>query len=201
MEIENTNVSEVEVQSTQSTEQVEEKMLPQSKVNEIVESRLKREREKLEKQFNERLNALEESQKLNAMSEQEKANYEAQKERETFEQERQAFYEERDAFNKAKYKVTIEQQLSEKGLPIVLSDMLVNLSAEEVNQKITVLADSLGATVSSQIQEKLKQTTTPQESTKQAKQLLTLEEIQNMTSEEYLKNKSLVEESLKAHRK
>ena len=108
----NTEVQGEQEASINNTQEVQEKMLPQSKVNEVVEGRLKREREKLNKEWQEKFDALQESIKLNAMSEQEKANYQAQKEKEAFEEERKTFYAERDAFNKAQYKLEIQRQLN-----------------------------------------------------------------------------------------
>ena len=204
MEEQNNNVVE-QVEQPQEEAQAEqpkqEKTYTKAEIDEMFSKRIGKEKAKLEKQFeerfNERLNALEEAQKLSKLSEQEKAEYQAQKEREAFEAERQAFYEERDAFNKAKYKATIEQELQSKGLPISLSDMLVGMDAEAVNQKITELSESFGASVNNQIQEKLKQTTTPQEPTVEKPQLLTIEQIQKLSPQEYMKNRDLVEQSLK----
>lgn len=204
MEEQNNNVVE-QVEQPQEEAQTEqpkqEKTYTKAEIDEMFSKRIGKEKAKLEKQFeerfNERLNALEEAQKLSKLSEQEKAEYQAQKEREAFEAERQAFYEERDAFNKAKYKATIEQELQSKGLPISLSDMLVGMDAEAVNQKITELSESFGASVNNQIQEKLKQTTTPQEPTVEKPQLLTIEQIQKLSPQEYMKNRDLVEQSLK----
>ena len=204
MEEQNNNVVE-QVEQPQEEAQAEqpkqEKTYTKAEIDEMFSKRIGKEKAKLEKQFeerfNERLNALEEAQKLSKLSEQEKAEYQAQKEREAFEAERQAFYEERDAFNKAKYKATIEQELQSKGLPISLSDMLVGMDAEAVNQKITELSESFGASVNNQIQEKLKQTTTPQEPAVEKPQLLTIEQIQKLSPQEYMKNRDLVEQSLK----
>ena len=202
MEEQNNVVEQVEQpQEEAQTEPKQEKTYTKAEIDEMFSKRIGKEKAKLEKQFeekfNERLNALEEAQKLSKLSEQEKAEYQAQKEREAFEAERQAFYEERDAFNRAKYKATIEQELQSKGLPISLSDMLVGMNAEEVNQKITELSESFGASVNNQIQEKLKQTTTPQEPTVEKPQLLTIEQIQKLSPQEYMKNRDLVEQSLK----
>jgi hypothetical protein len=193
MENENVATEQVVNEQPQEVSEPKEKTFTQEQVDEIVKKRLAKENAK----FEQRLNALEESSKLNAMNEQEKANYQAQKEREAFENERQAFYAERDAFNKAKYKQTIEQQLIEKGLPTTLSDMLVGMSAEEVNQKIIELSDSFGASVNTQIQEKLKQTTVPQEPIKQHRTYLTVEQISAMTPQEYKANRDWINESLK----
>lgn len=198
MEIENVATEQVVEQPQQTEVQSEpkERTFTQSELDSIVKKRL----DKAEQKFNERLNALEQAQKLQSMNEQEKVQYQAQQEREAFEKERQAFYEERDAFNKAQYKMTIEKQLSEKGLPTSMADLLTSLDAEQVNTKINEMAEQFGVSVNTQIQEKLKQTTTPQEPTKQAKQLLTREQIENMSPQEYRANRDLINESLKAMR-
>ena len=202
MEEQNNVVEQVEQpQEEAQTEQKQEKLYTKAEIDEMFSKRIGKEKAKLEKQFeekfNERLNALEEAQKLSKLSENEKAEYQAKKEREAFEAERQAFYEERDAFNRDRYKATIEQELQSKGLPTSLSDMLCTMDAEAVNQKITELSESFGASISNQINERLKQTTTPQEPTVEKPQLLTIEQIQKLTPQEYMKNKDLVEQSLK----
>ena len=196
MEIENVAteqvVNEQPQQETEVREEPKERTFTQSELDSIVKKRL----DKAEQKFNERLNALEQAQKLQTMNEQEKVQYQAQQEREAFEKERQAFYEKRDAFNKAQYKMTIEKQFSEKGLPTSMADLLTSLDAEQVNTKINEMAEQFGVSVNTQIQEKLKQTTTPQEPI-QRKQLFTLQEIQAMSLEEYQANKELINESLK----
>ena len=191
---ENNVVTEQVVEQPQQEEVKEqnERTFTQSELDAIVKKRL----DKAEQKFNERLNQLEQAQKLAQMSEQEKQQFEAQKAREEFEKERQAFYEERDAFNKTQYKMTIEKQLSEKGLPTSMADLLVSMDAEQVNAKINELAEQFGASVNRQIESKLKSTTVPQEPT-QPKQLFTLSEIQSMSIEEYRANKDLINESLK----
>lgn len=194
LETTNQTVEEVE---TQQPVEVEEKMLPQSKVNEIVESRLKREREKLEKQFTERINALEENIKLQAMTEQEKANYQAQKELEAFEEERKSFYAERDAFNKEKYRATIQRQLAESNLPDV-SDLLVGLDAETVKAKIDEMKTSFSNQINAQVQAKVQSSANvPTQPTEQVK-LLSLDEIKAMSAKEITANRELVDKSLKA---
>lgn len=190
----NQTVEEVE---TQQPVEVEEKMLPQSKVNEIVESRLKREREKLEKQFTERINALEENIKLQAMTEQEKANYQAQKELEAFEEERKAFYAERDAFNKEKYRATIEQELRSNGLPTDMADLLVGLDAETVKAKIDSMKASFTSQLNAQVQSKVQSSaTTPVMPNEQVKPL-TMEDIAKMSHQEIIKRKAEVDKVVK----
>ena len=189
------------LEQTQAQGTKEERTYSKEEVTDIVEKRLRREREKMEKQFSERINALEENIKLQAMSEQEKANYQAQKERDAFEQERQAFYQERDAFNKDRYRSTIEQQLQAKGLPTDMAELLVSLPAEEVSAKIASMEKSFNTQVNNSIQDKIKSSantpTVPQEQSR----LLTLDEIKALSTNEYLANRELVEKSLKALRK
>ncbi len=192
MEESNVMTEQVVEQPQEVQAEPKERTFTQSELDSIVKKRL----DKAEQKFNERLNALEQAQKLQSMNESEKAQFQAQQEREAFEKERQAFYEERDAFNKAQYKMTIEKQLSEKGLPTSMADLLTSFDAEQVNTKINEMAEQFGVSVNTQIQEKLKQTTTPQEPT-QRKQLFTLQEIQAMNLEEYQANKELINESLK----
>ena len=192
----NQTVEEVE---TQQPVEVEEKMLPQSRVNEIVESRLKREREKLEKQFSERINALEESIKLQAMTEQEKANYQAQKELEAFEEERKAFYAERDAFNKEKYRATIEQELRSNGLPTDMADLLVGLDAETVKAKIDSMKASFTSQLNAQVQSKVQSSaSTPVMPNEQVKPL-TMEDIAKMSHQEIIKRKAEVDKVVKEY--
>ena len=184
------------LEQTQAQGTKEEKTYSKEEVSDIVEKRLNRERAKLEKQFNERLNALEEAQKLQAMDEQQKAEYQAKKERDAFEEERKAFYAERDAFNHAKYKQTIEQQLQAKGLPVDMADLLTNLTAEEVASKISSMEQSFNTQINSSIEARVKASanipTTPIKESKP----LTLEDINNMSPQEIKAHKSEVEKVL-----
>ena len=183
------------LEQTQAQGTKEERTYSKEEVTDIVEKRLNRERAKLEKQFNERINALEENMKLQAMSEQEKANYQAQKERDAFEEERQAFYQERDAFNKAQYKATIQKQLNEAGLPDI-SDSLTHLQAEEVKAQIDTMKASFDAQVNASIENRIKQSASvPTTPVKESKPL-TLEDINNMTPQEIKAHKSEVEKVL-----
>ena len=203
MEIQDINVN-TEVQGEQAPidkqEVHEEKMLPQSKVNEIVESRLNRERAKLEKQWQEKFNALEESIKLQSLSESEKAHYQAQKERETFEEERKAFYAERDAFNKQLYKAEIQRQLNEANLPDI-SDTLVGLEAEVVKAQINTMKQSFDAQINRTVEAKIKQSASIPTVPQKEQQLLTIEQIKALSVDEYNANRDLVQKSLQAMKK
>lgn len=189
------------LEQTQAQGTKEERTYSKEEVTDIVEKRLNRERAKLEKQFNERINALEENMKLQAMSEQEKANYQAQKEKDAFEQERQAFYQERDAFNKDRYRSTIEQQLQVKGLPIDLADLLTDYDAETVASKIASMEKSFNTQVNNSIQDRVKASANTPKVPQEEQRLLSLDEIKALSTNEYLANRELVEKSLKALKK
>ena len=187
------------LEQTQAQGTKEEKTYSKEQVSEIVEKRLKREREKLEKQFTERINALEENIKLQSLSEQEKQAYQAKKERDAFEEERKAFYAERDAFNHAKYKQTIEQQLQAKGLPVDMADLLTNLTAEEVASKISSMEQSFNTQINSSIEARVKASASvPTTPVKEQQGLLTLEQIKSLSANEMAQNKELVQKSLQA---
>ena len=183
------------LEQTQAQGTKEERTYSKEEVTDIVEKRLRREREKMEKQFSERINALEENIKLQAMSEQEKANYQAQKEKDAFEEERQAFYKERDAFNRAKYKATIQKQLAEAGLPDI-SDTLADMEAEQVKAQIDTMKQAFDKQVNMQIESRIKSSantpTVPQEETKP----LTLDDINAMTPTQFKQNKAEIEKVL-----
>ena len=169
-----------------------EKTFTQKEVDAIVKKRL----DKAEQKFNERLNQLEEAQKLAQMSEQEKQQFEFDKRVKELEQREQALLEKENAYSKQQYQNEIENQLKAKGLPTDLADLLINLDAETVAKKIDSMANAVGASVNSEIENKLKSSSIPQEPTKQPKRLLTREEIANMSLEEYRKNRDLINESL-----
>ena len=201
MEIQDINVN-TEVQGEQQApidkqEVHEEKMLPQSKVNEIVESRLNRERAKLEKQWQEKFNALEESIKLSQMSEQEKAEHEFSKRIQALEEREKAIQERETAYNKQQYHNEITSQLKAKGLPIDMADLLVDFDAQTVANKIASMEQSFTTQVNSSIEAKVKASasvpTTPQVEAKP----LTLADINNMTPQEIKAHKSEVEKVLK----
>lgn len=170
-----------------------EKTFTQAELDAIVKKRL----DKAEAKFNERLNQLEEAQKLAQMSEAEKQQFEFDKRVQDLEAREKALKEKENAYNKQQYHNEIENQLKTKGLPTDLADLLTGFDAETVASKIDSLAQSMGNSVSNQIQEKLKQSSIPQESTQQPKALLTREQIERMTPQEYKANRDLINESLK----
>ena len=190
--------NEVKV-DTQPQVQEEPKMvsMTQEQFDKLIADRLSRQEKRLTEQFNKQLSEMTEAQKLNAMDEKQKAEYQAQKEREAFEEERKTFYAERDAFNKTQYKLEIQRQLNEAGLPDI-SDTLVGMEAEQVKAQIDVMKQEFDKKINMQIENRIKSSantpTVPQEQNR----LLTLEEIKAMSANEYMANRELVEKSLKA---
>lgn len=193
MDEQNTSVEQVQQEPQQEKQEQQERTFTQKEVDAIVKKRL----DKAEAKFNERLNQLEEAQKLAQMSEQEKQQFEFDKRVQDLEAREKALKEKENAYNKQQYHNEIENQLKTKGLPTDLADLLTGFDAETVASKIDSLAQSMGNSVSNQIQEKLKQSSIPQESTQQPKALLTREQIERMTPQEYKANRDLVNESLK----
>ena len=193
MDEQNTSVEQVQQEPQQEKQEQQERTFTQKEVDAIVKKRL----DNAEAKFNERLNQLEEAQKLAQMSEQEKQQFEFDKRVQDLEAREKALKEKENAYNKQQYHNEIENQLKTKGLPTDLADLLTGFDAETVASKIDSLAQSMGNSVSNQIQEKLKQSSIPQESTQQPKALLTREQIERMTPQEYKANRDLVNESLK----
>ena len=188
-----TEQNEQVVEQQPQEETKPEKTFTQAELDAIVKKRL----DKAEAKFNERLNQLEEAQKLAQMSEQERQQFEFDKRVQDLEAREKALKEKENAYNKQQYHNEIENQLKSKGLPTDLADLLTGFDAETVASKIDSLAQSMGNSVSNQIQEKLKQSSIPQESTQQPKALLTREQIERMTPQEYKANRDLINESLK----
>ena len=202
---ENQNTQEVveknDVNMDAQPEQPKEKTFTytQSELDKMFETRLARQEKRLNAEFEKRLNQLSDAQKLQNMNEQEKAEFEFNKRLQDLEAREQALQAKEDAYNKTLYKQEIQRQLNEAGLPDI-SESLIHLEAEVVKAQIDAMKQAFDAKVNSSIESKLKQTTTPQESMKQAKQLLTKEQIDSMSPQEYRANRDLINESLKALR-
>ena len=188
--------NEVKV-DTQPQVQEEPKMvqMTQEALDELISKRLSRQEKKLNEQFEKRLSEMSEAQKLAQMNEQQKAEYQAQKEREAFEEERKTFYAERDAFNKQMYKLEIQKQLSEAGLPDI-SDTLVGMEAEAVKAQIDTMKQAFDKQVNASVEAKIKSSantpTVPQEETKP----LTLDDINAMSPTQFKQNKTEIEKVL-----
>lgn len=202
MEMENIQVqvseqNEVKEGVTQHQDIKQERTFSQDDVNNIVEKRLAKERNKLEKQWQEKFNALEESIKLSQMSETEKVEHEYNKRIQALEEREKALQEKENAYNKQQYHNEITSQLKAKGLPVDMADLLVGFDAETVASKIASMEQSFTTQVNSSIEAKVKASasvpTTPQVEAKP----LTLADINNMTPQEIKAHKSEVERVLK----
>lgn len=175
-----------------------EKQFSKDDVNNIVAKRV----DKLNKQWQEKFDALQESIKLQSMSEDEKQQFEYDKRIKELEARENDLKAREEAYNKAQYKATIEKQLSERNLPLTLSDMMLNMNAEDALNKMNQLQADMNTQVNASIESRIKSSantpTVPQE---QQIRLLTLEEIKAMSTTEYMANRDLVEQSLKALKK
>ena len=171
--------------------------MTQEQLDELISKRLSRQEKKLNEQFEKRLSEMSEAQKLAQMDEKQKAEYQAQKEREAFEEERKSFYAERDAFNKAQYKLEIQRQLHEAGLPDI-SDTLVGLEAEVVKAQIDTMKQSFEAQINASIENRVKASASVPTVPQKEEQLLTLEQIKALSATEMTQNKELVQKSLQA---
>lgn len=170
------------------------KTFTQEDVDRIVTKRL----EKESKKWQEKFDALAESQKLQSMSEEQKQEYEYNKKLEDLNAREKAIAEREQAYNQQQYKATIEAELSKAGLPTAMSDLLVGLDAEAVANQINIMKESFATQVNAQIQAKVQASAmNPTQPSEQVK-LLSLDEIKAMSSSEYMANKQLVEQSLKA---
>lgn len=176
--------------------QTQEKTFTQDELNNILEKRLERENRKWEAKFN----ALEESHKLSQMNDEQKQEYDYTKRLEELTNREQELENKINQYNKQQYKNTIEEQLKEAGLPLTMSDLLVDMEAEVVSAKIKDMKESLDIKINEQLKSRIQSSVStpikPQEEVK----LLTLEQIKAMNTTEYLANKQLIEESLKALR-
>ena len=188
--------NEVKV-DTQPQVQEEPKMvsMTQEQFDKLIADRLSRQEKRLTEQFNKQLSEMTEAQKLAQMDEKQKAEYQAQKEREAFEEERKTFYAERDSFNKAQYKLEIQRQLNEAGLPDI-SETLVGMEAEQVKAQIDTMKQAFDKQVNMQIENRIKSSaSTPTVSQEEAKPL-TLEDINAMSSTQFKQNKAEIEKVL-----
>ena len=185
--------SEQTVGKVETTPQdTKEKTFTQDDVNSIVSKRV----DKLNKQWEEKFNALEESIKLQSMSEAERQEHDYSKRLADLEAREQALKEKENAYNKSQYHNEIVSQLKAKGLPTDMADLLVDFDAETVASKIASMEQSFNTQVNNSIQDRVKASasvpTTPQVEAKP----LTLEDINVMTPAQFKQNKAEIEKVL-----
>ena len=143
MEMENNQAqvseqNEVKADVTQHQDTRAEKTFSQEDVNNIVEKRLAKERNKLEKQWQEKFNALEESVKLSKMSEDEIKEHEFNKRIQALEERERAIQEKENAYNslimyKNIFKDDLYVEIQHNSIPI----------QESVNRELMDLARKL----------------------------------------------------------
>ena len=200
MEMENQVQQQNEVNvDTQPQVQDEPKMvqMTQEQLDKLISDRLARQERKLNEQFDKRLNELSEAQKLQAMSEEERKEHDFSKRLEELVNREKAIQERENAYNKQQYKAEIQRQLNEAGLPDI-SDTLVGLEAEVVKAQINTMKQAFDTQVNASIQAKVKASANTPKVPQVEQQLLTLEQIQALSVDEYNANKELVQKSLKA---
>ena len=191
--------NEVKADVTQHQDAKAEKTFSQEDVNNIVEKRLAKERNKLEKQWQEKFNALEESVKLSKMSEDEIKEHEFNKRIQALEERERAIQEKETAYNKQQYHNEIASQLQAKGLPTDLADLLTDFDAETVASKISSMEQSFNTQINSSIEARVKASASvPTTPIKEQQGLLTLEQIKSLSANEMAQNKELVQKSLQA---
>ena len=201
MEMENQVQQQNEVNvETQPQVQDEPKMvqMTQEQLDKLISDRLARQERKLNEQFNKRLDEMSEAQKLAQMSEEERKEHDFAKRLEELTNREKAIQERENAYNKQQYKVEIQRQLNEAGLPDI-SDTLVGLEAEVVKAQINTMKQAFDNQVNASIQAKVKASASvPTTPIKEQQGLLTLEQIKQMSTQDVIKNKELVDKSLEA---
>ena len=193
----NTGIVETEPQVQEQPKMVQ---MTQEQLDKLISDRLARQERKLNEQFNKRLDEMSEAQKLAQMSEEERKEHDFAKRLEELTNREKALQEKENAYNKQQYKAEIQRQLNEAGLPDI-SDTLVGLEAEVVKAQIDTMKQSFEAQINASIQAKIQNSaSTPTVPQKEA-QLLTIEQIQSLSIEEYNANRDLVQKSLQAMKK
>ena len=189
-------VSEQTVGKVETTPQdAKEKTFTQDDVNSIVSKRV----DKLNKQWEEKFNALEESIKLQSMSEAERQEHDYSKRLADLEAREKALADKESAYNKQQYHNEISAQLKAKGLPVDMADLLVDFDAETVASKIASMEQSFNTQVNNSIQDRVKASaSTPVAPQVEQQGLLSMEQIKSMSTQEILQNKELVDKSLDA---
>lgn len=197
-QVQQTNTGTEETEPQVQDNQPKMVSMTQQELDDLIAKRLSRQERKLQEAFDKKLNELSEAQKLAQMSDDERKEHDYAKRLSDLEAREKALAEKETAYNKSQYKAEIQRQLNEAGLPDV-SDMLVSMDAEQVKAQIDVMKASFNAQINASVEAKIKSSantpTVPQE---EQNRLLTLDEIKAMSTNEYIANRELVEQSLKA---
>ena len=120
----------------------QEKLFTQEEVNNIVEKRLNKEKNKWK-------NEVDQAKRLAEMSAEERA-------REEFRIKQQQFEEEKAAFEKEKLLVQTQKELSAKNVPVEFADMLVKEDAEATKAAIDAFAQLYNQSIEKGVSNKMK---------------------------------------------
>lgn len=120
----------------------QEKLFTQEEVNNIIEKRLSKEKNKWK-------NEVDQAKRLAEMSAEERA-------KEEFRIKQQQFEEEKAAFEKEKLLVQTQKELSAKNVPIEFAQMLVRDDAESTKEAIDSFAELYAQSVEKGVSNKLK---------------------------------------------
>ena len=120
----------------------QEKLFTQEEVNNIVEKRLNKEKNKWK-------NEVDQAKRLAEMSAEDRA-------REEFRIKQQQFEEEKAAFEKEKLLVQTQKELSAKNVPVEFADMLVKEDAEATKAAIDAFAQLYNQSVEKGVSNKMK---------------------------------------------
>lgn len=123
-------------------QKAQERLFTQEEVNNIVEKRLNKEKNKWK-------NEVDQAKRLAEMSAEDRA-------REEFRIKQQQFEEEKAAFEKEKLLVQTQKELSAKNVPIEFADMLVKEDAEATKAAIDVFAQLYNQSVEKGVSNKMK---------------------------------------------
>lgn len=123
-------------------QKAQERLFTQEEVNNIVEKRLNKEKNKWK-------NEVDQAKRLAEMSAEERA-------REEFRIKQQQFEEEKAAFEKEKLLVQTQKELSAKNVPVEFADMLVKEDAEATKAAIDAFAQLYNQSVEKGVSNKMK---------------------------------------------
>lgn len=129
-----------------------EKTFTQEELNEILQSRLEREREKLSEEVDDKIKrAKEEAEKMAQMSAKER-------EEELRKQQEQELAKKEQELKLRENKLEAIDILSENGLPIKMVDLIIDTDRDAMKEKIERLTSSWKESVESSVEERLKGT-------------------------------------------
>lgn len=144
-DVDNPNIDNPEVPAEPQNNKKDEKLFTQSELNDIIEKRLNKEKNKWK-------NEVDQARRLAEMSAEERA-------KEEFRIKQQEFEEEKAAFEREKLLVQTQKELNTINIPIEFADMLVKEDAESTKEAIDAFASIYNKSVEKGVNKKLRGTT------------------------------------------